>query len=71
MNWIKFNLMFCLAGFLAGAVLVERWRRQGDRIVPAQDRGTEAVEPNAVGTASELSAEKPKTATSIVRLGAG
>ena len=65
MNSIQTNLMFWVAGLVAGLVLMERWRRHGGRYVPVES--VEAyVAPSAIPAPSESDA-KPRTSALIVK----
>ena len=64
MEWIKTNLMFWLAGLVAGVVLMERWRRHGGRYVPVES--VVAVAASSANTAPPASHDKPRMPTLIV-----
>ena len=64
MESIKTNLMFWLAGLVAGVVLMERWRRHGGRYVPVES--VEAVAASSTSTAPAASGDKPRMSASIL-----
>ena len=64
MKSIKVNLMFWVAGWVAGVVLMERWRRHGGRYVPVES--VEAVSASSASTAPSASHDKPRTSALIV-----
>ncbi len=66
MDSMKINLKFWFAGLIAGAVLVERWRRYGRRNVPVAESVRGDVEASSKTAAPSVSAAKPKVSTSIV-----
>jgi hypothetical protein len=61
MKSIKVNLMFWLAGFVAGVVLLERWRRHGGRYVPVPDGM-----PGDFGASSTTAPAKPRMSAAII-----
>ncbi len=64
MKSIKMNLMFWVAGWVAGVVLMERWRRHGGRYVPVES--VVAVAASSASTAPSASHDKPRTPALIV-----
>ena len=64
MKSIKVNLMFWVAGWVAGVVLMERWRRRGGRYVPVES--VEAVAAATASTAPPASPAKPRMPALIV-----
>ncbi len=64
MKSIKVNLMFWVAGWVAGVVLMERWRRHGGRYVPVES--VEADAASSASTAPSASVDKPRISALIV-----
>ena len=65
---VKTYLVVWLSGVIAGLVLVERWRRQGARAVPAAEPTGGATETTVVTTISSTPVEKP-TLSALIATG--
>jgi hypothetical protein len=64
MRSIKVNLMFWVAGWVAGVILMERWRRHGGRYVPVES--VDAVAASSASTVPSASDGKRRTSALIV-----
>ncbi len=66
MNSMKTYLTVWLSGLIAGLILVERWRRAGDRVVSAEESAWAAGETGTGETASKVSPDKPPVQALVV-----
>ncbi len=63
METMKTHLVVWLSGLVTGLILMESWRRLGDRSVPAAEGGADATRRDATSPAS---VDKPKGLKSLV-----
>ncbi len=64
MNSMKTYVTVWLSGLIAGLILVERWRRAGDRAVSAEESA--GFETGTAGTATTVSPDKPPVQALVV-----
>ena len=66
MNSIKTYLIVWLSGMVAALILIDRWRRMGDRSVPATADVGEVIATDTATMPMPVSADKQKLSTAIV-----
>jgi hypothetical protein len=66
MKSMRVYLVFWLSGLLAGVILVERWRRNGEGYVPVEPAVPDTLEGSPSSTAPSTPAKRPNLVGLVV-----